>query len=75
MTPDQIKLVQQSFARVVPISEVAAVLFYDRLFESTSTIRSLALLCCGRCSKDLASTGRLKSRTPGPRLTACCRVS
>ena len=30
MTPDQIKLVQQSFAKVAPISEQAAVLFYDR---------------------------------------------
>ena len=33
MTPDQVKLVQQSFAKVAPISETAAVLFYDRLFE------------------------------------------
>ena len=33
MTPDQVKLVQQSFAKVAPISETAAVLFYARLFE------------------------------------------
>ena len=33
MTPDQIKLVQQSFAKVAPISEQASVIFYDRLFE------------------------------------------
>ena len=33
MTPTQVKLVQQSFAKVAPISEQAAVLFYDRLFE------------------------------------------
>ena len=33
MTPEQITLVQQSFAKVAPISEPAAVLFYDRLFE------------------------------------------
>jgi len=33
MTPQQIALVQTSFARVVPIAGTAADLFYDRLFE------------------------------------------
>ncbi len=33
MTPDQVTLVQQSFAKVAPISEQASVIFYDRLFE------------------------------------------
>jgi hemoglobin-like flavoprotein len=33
MTPDQIDLVQSSFAKVVPIADVAADLFYGRLFE------------------------------------------
>lgn len=41
MTPDQIKLVQQSFAKVAPISEQAAVLFYDRLFEIAPAVREL----------------------------------
>src|SRR5262249_22808372 len=41
MTPDQIKLVQQSFAKVAPISEQAAVLFYDRLFEIAPTVRAM----------------------------------
>ncbi|HEY3677752.1 MAG TPA: globin family protein [Bradyrhizobium sp.] len=41
MTPDQIKLVQQSFAKVAPISEQAAVLFYDRLFEVAPQVKSL----------------------------------
>ena len=41
MTPDQIKLVQQSFAKVVPISEQAAVLFYDRLFEIAPAVREM----------------------------------
>jgi len=41
MTPDQIKLVQQSFAKVAPISDQAAVLFYDRLFEIAPQVRSL----------------------------------
>ena len=41
MTPDQVKLVQQSFAKVAPISETAAVLFYDRLFEIAPTVRAM----------------------------------
>src|SRR6201996_4983126 len=41
MTPDQIKLVQESFAKVAPISEQAAVLFYDRLFEVAPSVKSL----------------------------------
>jgi nitric oxide dioxygenase len=34
MTPEQIALVQQSFAAVVPIKDQAAALFYGRLFEN-----------------------------------------
>ena len=34
MTPNQIKLVQTSFAQVVPIAATAADLFYGHLFES-----------------------------------------
>jgi hemoglobin-like flavoprotein len=41
MTPDQIKLVQQSFSKVVPISDQAAVMFYDRLFETAPQVRSM----------------------------------
>jgi hemoglobin-like flavoprotein len=41
MTPDQVKLVQQSFAKVAPISEMAAVLFYDRLFEIAPQVRAM----------------------------------
>ena len=41
MTPEHITLVQQSFAKVAPISEAAAVLFYDRLFEVASSVRAL----------------------------------
>lgn len=33
MSPHQITLVQQSYAKVVPIAAVAAELFYKRLFE------------------------------------------
>jgi nitric oxide dioxygenase len=41
MTPDQVKLVQQSFAKVAPVSETAAVLFYDRLFEIAPAVRAM----------------------------------
>jgi hemoglobin-like flavoprotein len=41
MTPDQVKLVQQSFAKVVPVSDRAAVLFYDRLFEIAPAVKSM----------------------------------
>ena len=41
MTPDQVKLVQQSFSKVVPISETAAVLFYDRLFEIAPQVKAM----------------------------------
>jgi hemoglobin-like flavoprotein len=41
MTPDQVTLVQQSFAKVAPISEAAAVIFYDRLFEIAPSVKSM----------------------------------
>ena len=41
MTPDQVSLVQDSFAKVAPISEQAAVLFYDRLFEVAPAVKSM----------------------------------
>jgi hemoglobin-like flavoprotein len=41
MTPNQIKLVQDSFAKVAPIADKAAEIFYDRLFESAPQVRSL----------------------------------
>ncbi len=41
MTPEQIKLVQESFSKVAPISEQAAVIFYDRLFEVAPTVRAM----------------------------------
>jgi nitric oxide dioxygenase len=41
VTPEQVKLVQQSFAKVVPISEQAAVLFYNRLFEVAPSVKAM----------------------------------
>ena len=41
MTPDQVKAIQDSFAKVVPISEQAAALFYGRLFEIAPEVKPL----------------------------------
>jgi len=41
MTPEQIKLVQDSWTKVVPISETAAELFYAKLFKLDPSVRSM----------------------------------
>ena len=41
MTPEQIKAIQESFAKVAPISEQAAALFYGRLFEIDPAVKAL----------------------------------
>jgi hemoglobin-like flavoprotein len=41
MTPDQIALVQTSFAQVLPIADAAAALFYGRLFELDPSLKPL----------------------------------
>ena len=41
MTPEQKTLVQTSFAQVMPIADLAAALFYKRLFELDPSLRSL----------------------------------
>jgi hemoglobin-like flavoprotein len=41
MTPEQVKLVQDSFRKVMPIAGTAADLFYDHLFEIAPEVRPL----------------------------------
>ena len=41
MMPKQVELVQESFAKVAPTSEAAAVLFYDRLFDIAPQMRTM----------------------------------
>ena len=41
MSPEQVKLVQVSFAEVLPIADQAANLFYDRLFVIAPELRTL----------------------------------
>lgn len=41
MTPMQITLIEHSFAKVAPIADTAAALFYQRLFELAPEVRPL----------------------------------
>lgn len=41
MSPEQIALIQSSWAKVVPIAETAAGLFYGRLFELDPAVKPL----------------------------------
>jgi hemoglobin-like flavoprotein len=41
MTPEQAQLVQESFSKVAPIADQAAVLFYDRLFEVAPQVKAM----------------------------------
>lgn len=41
MTPEQIRLVQSSFQKIIPISDTAADLFYLKLFELDPSLRPL----------------------------------
>ena len=41
MTPDQVKLVQASFAQVAPIADEAATMFYDYLFVIAPNVKPL----------------------------------
>jgi hemoglobin-like flavoprotein len=41
MTPDQVKIVQESFAKVAPVSDQAATIFYDRLFEVAPSVKAM----------------------------------
>jgi hemoglobin-like flavoprotein len=41
MTPEQVKAIQDSFAKVKPIADQAAALFYSRLFETAPEVKPL----------------------------------
>ncbi len=44
MTPTQIELIRTSWAAVEPTADVAATLFYERLFEMDPAVRRLVLV-------------------------------
>jgi hypothetical protein len=41
MTPEQVKSIQESFAKVAPIADTAAALFYNRLFDIAPDVKPL----------------------------------
>ena len=64
MTPQQVRLVQETFGMVEPIAETAAALFYNRLFTLDPSLRPMF-------RGDIAEQGRklmaaLTLVTPGP---------
>ncbi|MGX7741399.1 globin family protein [Rhodopseudomonas parapalustris] len=56
MTPQAIALVQQSFARLTPISDETATLFYERLFATAPELEPLFHGDMRRQGKKLMST-------------------
>ena len=56
MTPKQVALVQDSFAKVALISEAAAVLFYDRLFDIAPQMKAMP---AQSWYQDFTSDGRM----------------
>lgn len=55
MTPRQVELVQQSWAKVEPISEAAGKLFYGKLFELDPALRGMFRGDLGEQSRKLMS--------------------
>ncbi|MEL6680704.1 MAG: globin family protein, partial [Pseudomonadota bacterium] len=58
MTPAQIEAVQSSFAKVAPISDKAAELFYGRLFEIAPEVKPMF-------AGDMAEQGKKLMKTLG----------
>lgn len=67
MTPDQIALVQDSFKKVVPISEAAASMFYGRLFEIAPDVKPMF-------KGDIKEQGRKLMATLGVVVTGLTRL-
>jgi hemoglobin-like flavoprotein len=83
MTPDQVRLVQQSFAKVATISETAAALFYERLFEVAPSVKAMFPADMTEQRKKLMATlavvvnglGKLESVLPAASALAVRHVS
>lgn len=56
MTPEKVKLVQDSFEKVAPIASTAADIFYDRLFEVAPEVRPMFSNDMGRQKEALMAT-------------------
>ena len=56
VSPRSVELVQRTWSQVMPISDAAAGLFYDRLFEMEPSLRSLFKSDMGQQKKKLMQT-------------------
>ncbi|WP_084029941.1 globin family protein [Bradyrhizobium sp. LMTR 3] len=76
-------MVQESFAKVAPISEQAAIIFYDRLFEVAPTVKAMFPVDMKEQRKKLVTTlavvvnglGNLESVLPAASALAKRHVS
>src|SRR5215813_9816822 len=66
MNQEQQHLVRASFAKVTPIADTAAAMFYDRLFAADPTLRPLF-------KGDMVEQGRLLMTMIGP-LSRMCSI-
>lgn len=67
MTPDDIRLVQESWRKVEPVKEIAAALFYTRLFELDPPLREV-------CGDDLQASYRRFTQVIGATVRGLARV-
>jgi hemoglobin-like flavoprotein len=67
MTPEQKVLVQSTFAKVAPIADTAAAMFYARLFEIDPSLRPLF-------TTDIADQGRKLMQTLAVAVTGLDRL-
>jgi hemoglobin-like flavoprotein len=67
MTPDDIRMVQESWRKVEPVKEIAAALFYTRLFELDPPLREV-------CGDDLRDSYRRFIQVVGATVHGLARV-
>src|SRR4051812_4537092 len=67
MTPEDIRIVQDSWRKVDPVREIAAELFYTRLFELDPPLRAL-------CGDDIKDRNRRFAQVLGATVRGLARV-
>jgi hemoglobin-like flavoprotein len=67
MTPDDIRMVQESWRKVEPVKDIAAALFYTRLFELDPPLRDV-------CGDDLRDSYKRFTQVVGATVQGLARV-
>ena len=67
MTPDDIALVQESWRKIEPVKEIAAELFYTRLFELDPVLRAV-------CGDDMQDRRKRFTQVVGATVRGLARV-